>query len=573
MLENYKDLVKLLQELFCSGGNMTLGSISWNMILGGFGLFMFGITFMGDGLKAVAGDKLRDYIDKYTSNTFSGIIIGILLTILLQSSSATTAIVIGLVRAGLMSLNQAAGVVLGANIGTTITSFLISISLDKYAMYIVFIGALFICFGGKQKVKYLGNVILGFGLIFYGMDAMGTALAELKQLPEFTNFALSMASNPLLGFIAGILITAALQSSAATIGVIQKLYQAGAVTLGASLPFMLGANIGTTMTGILASIGGSTAGKRTAAMHTIMNIIGGILGMICLIPYTAFIQNFFGGLNPMMQIAVANIIFKTVTTLLFVPFVNQLVAIVRKVVPGKEPELMEVDIDELDTNVATVLPSFALKQGQQAILKMSDVVKEAINQTQVFLNEKGTDEDMEMLKRNESMCNKFDKKITEYLIQLSVQPNLTEQDILDNRLYLDTTKNLERLGDLAINLGEFYHMVYTDEHEFTDFAMKDVNDMYEQFIEMFDLTVEIFVTKNQISYGRLLGLEDKMDKLEYDARESHFKRMSNHTCTSPIAESVFCDILGTLERMGDHCCNIARAAVTSESKSVEPDAD
>ena len=163
---------------------MTLGSISWNMILGGFGLFMFGITFMGDGLKAVAGDKLREYIDKYTSSTFSGIIIGVLLTILLQSSSATTAIVIGLVRAGLMSLDQAAGVVLGANIGTTITSFLISISLDKYALYIVFLGALFICFGGKQKTKYYGNVILGFGLIFYGMDAMGTALAELKQLPQ-----------------------------------------------------------------------------------------------------------------------------------------------------------------------------------------------------------------------------------------------------------------------------------------------------------------------------------------------------------------------------------------------------
>lgn len=552
---------------------MTLGSISWNMILGGFGLFMFGITFMGDGLKAVAGDKLRDYIDKYTSNTFSGIIIGILLTILLQSSSATTAIVIGLVRAGLMSLNQAAGVVLGANIGTTITSFLISISLDKYAMYIVFVGALLICFGGKQKIKYLGNVILGFGLIFYGMDAMGTALAELKQLPEFTSFALSMAQNPLLGFLAGILITAALQSSAATIGVIQKLYAAGAVSLGASLPFMLGANIGTTMTGILASIGGSTSGKRTAAMHTILNIIGGILGMICLVPYTAFIGNTFSSLNPMMQIAVANIIFKTVTTLLFVPFVNQLVKLVKKVIPGKEPELMEVDIDELDTNVASVLPAYALKQGQQAILKMSDVVKEDIKQTQVFLNEKGSEEDMEILKRNESMCNKFDKKITEYLIQLSVQPNLTEQDILDNRLYLDTTKNLERLGDLAINLGEFYNMVYSDEHEFTNFALDDMNKMYDKFISMFDLTVEIFVTKNQIAYGRLLALEDEMDQLEYDARESHFKRMSNHTCTSPIAESVYCDILGTLERMGDHCCNIAKAAVLSESKTIDPDSN
>ena len=483
-------------------------------------------------------------------------IIGILLTILMQSSSATTAIVIGLVRAGLMSLDQAAGVVLGANIGTTITSFLISISLDKYAMYIIFVGALCICFGNNQKTKYIGNVILGFGLIFFGMDAMGSALAELKQLPQFTSFALSMATNPLLGFLAGILITAALQSSAATIGVIQKLYDAGAVSLGASIPFMLGANIGTTMTGILASIGGSTAGKRTAAMHTIMNVIGGVIGLIFLVPYTAFIQNVFGNLNPMMQIAMANIIFKTVTTIVFIPFVKQLVTLVRKVVPGKEPELMEVNIDELDTNVATVLPSFALKQAQQAI----------------FMKEKGSEEDMEMLKRNEAMVNKFDKKITEYLIQLSVQPNMTEHDILDNRLYLDATKNFERLGDLAMNLGEFYNMVYTDGHQFSEYAENDMNAMYKQFVEMFDLTVEILVTKNQINYGRLLGMEDEMDQLEYDAREAHFKRMSNHTCTSPIAESVYCDILGTLERMGDHCCNIARAAVTSETKKIEPDA-
>lgn len=542
---------------------MTLGSISWNMILGGFGLFMFGITFMGDGLKAVAGDKLREYIDKYTSNHFSGIIIGILLTILMQSSSATTAIVIGLVRAGLMSLEQAAGIVFGANIGTTITSFLISISIDKYAMYIIFVGCAMICFSSKPKTKYLGNVVLGFGLIFYGMDCMGNALAELKSMPWFTDFAITMAQNPLLGFGAGILITAILQSSAATIGVVQKLYDAGALSLGASIPFMFGANIGTTMTGILASLGGSTAGKRTAAMHTIMNIIGGCIGMCILYPYTAFIQNVFGGLNPMMQIAAANIIFKTVTTLLFVPFINKLVALVRKVIPGKEPELMEVDIDELDTNVASVLPSFALKQAENALLKMSDVVKEDVKQTQVFLNEFGTDEDMDMLKRNESMVNKFDKKITEYLVQLSVVPNLTEQDILDNRLFLDTTKNFERLGDLAMNLAEFYSLVYTDEHRFTEPAMADINAMYEQFIDMYDMTIEIFVTRNQVTYGRLLELENQMDQMELDARERHFKRMSNHTCTSPKAESVYCDILGTLERMADHCCNISRQAATN----------
>lgn len=550
---------------------MSLSSIRWDMILGGFGLFMFGINFMGDGLKAVAGDKLRDYIDKYTSNPISGLIIGIILTILMQSSSATTAIVIGLVRAGLMTLDQAAGVVLGANIGTTVTSFLISINIDKYALYIVFIGALLICFSKKTKTRYMGNVILGFGLIFYGMAAMGDALAALKEMPQFEDFAISMAKNPFLGLAAGILLTAAVQSSAATIGVIQKLYQAGAVTFGAAIPFMFGANIGTTMTGILAAIGGSTAGKRTAAMHTILNVIATAFGMILLVPFTNLMQRITGGLNPMMQIAVSNIIFKTVTTLMFLPFLKQLVALVRKIIPGKEPEIMEVDIDELDNNVTNVLPSFAIKASQQALLKMADVVKEDVRQTKDFLNNHGSEEDMDILNRNEAMINKFDKKITDYLIQVSVQPNLTEQDIMDQRLNLETTKNFERLGDLATNLAEFYNMVYSEEQEFSEAAMKDMNTMYDQFMDMFDDAVEIFVTKNQITYGRLLGKEDRMDSLEYESRERHFERMSNHTCTSPVAESVYCDILGTLERMGDHCCNIARSSVTSKVDDISED--
>lgn len=550
---------------------MSLSSIRWDMILGGFGLFMFGINFMGDGLKAVAGDKLRDYIDKYTSNPISGLIIGIILTILMQSSSATTAIVIGLVRAGLMTLDQAAGVVLGANIGTTVTSFLISINIDKYALYIVFIGALLICFSKKTKTRYMGNVILGFGLIFYGMAAMGDALAALKEMPQFEDFAISMAKNPFLGLAAGILLTAAVQSSAATIGVIQKLYQAGAVTFGAAIPFMFGANIGTTMTGILAAIGGSTAGKHTAAMHTILNVIATAFGMILLVPFTNLMQRITGGLNPMMQIAVSNIIFKTVTTLMFLPFLKQLVALVRKIIPGKEPEIMEVDIDELDNNVTNVLPSFAIKASQQALLKMADVVKEDVRQTKDFLNNHGSEEDMDILNRNEAMINKFDKKITDYLIQVSVQPNLTEQDIMDQRLNLETTKNFERLGDLATNLAEFYNMVYSEEQEFSEAAMKDMNTMYDQFMDMFDDAVEIFVTKNQITYGRLLGKEDRMDSLEYESRERHFERMSNHTCTSPVAESVYCDILGTLERMGDHCCNIARSSVTSKVDDISED--
>ena len=551
-----------------------MSSISWDMILGGFSLFMFGISFMGDGLKSVAGDKLRDYIDKYTSSTWSAVLIGILLTIIMQSSSASIAITIGLVRAGLMTLPQAAGIVMGANIGTTVTSFLIGLSVDKYAMYIVFIGGMLICFSKNKKLNYWGNVIFGFGLMFYGLSAMGDALTALKETPIFENFALSMASQPWLAMLAGVLITGVVQSSAATIGVIQKLYQAGAITLNASLPFMFGANIGTTVTGILASLGGSLAARRTAALHTVFNIIGTLIGMIVLTPYTyliAALSNTFH-LNPMMQIAFANIIFKTITTLLFLPILKPYTNLIKKIIPGEEQEHMDIDIAELDINISNVLPSAAVQQAQQAILKMADVVRQDSIMTQEYLNKPGTSDDREILSQNEALINKTDKTITDYLIKIQQNAQaMTPRDIEDVRLNLETVKNLERIGDLAMNLTEFFEMTQEDKGSFTPHAVKDINDMFTHFIDMLDDSIEIYVTKDMNSYLKLEEKENKMDQMENDARRRHFKRMTHNDCTSSVAASVYCDILGTLERMADHACNIAKSAVFETQDDISPD--
>ena len=549
----------------------SLLSLDWGMILGGFGLFMFGIKFMGNGLKAAAGDKLKDFINKYTSNRISGMMIGILITIIMQSSSATSAITIGFVRAGLMSLEQAAGIILGATIGTTVTSFLISIHIDKYAMFIVFLGALLICFFKKQKTIYMGEVILGFGLIFFGMSAMGDALAALKELPEFESIALTMAQNPFLALLAGILLTAAVQSSAATIGVIQKLYDAGAVTFMASLPFMFGANIGTTMTGILASIGGSTAGKRTAALHSILNIIGTIIGMILLVPYANFIQMIAGNMNPMMQIAIANIIFKTVTTLLFLPFTNQIVAIARKIVPGDEPATSEINIDEMDEEISNLLPSAALFASQQATLKMLDLVRQNTVETMAYLNNTGTSEDLETVNRNEAMINRFDMKITDYLIRLSQKPNLSQKDTIDVRVGLDAVKNLERIGDLSMNLSEFYEMLIESGQKLNPKAAAEINEMYEQFLDMYDLSAEVLVTADDDMYAKLQTMEKNLDDMELRFRGHHFRRMAARELSSAVEESIFCDILGTIERMGDHVCNVARASVTKLASDLSDD--
>ena len=550
---------------------MDLSAVNWGGILGGFGLFMFGIKFMGDGLKAAAGDALRDYINKATSNRISALIVGIILTVIMQSSSATSAITIGLVRAGLMTFDQAAGIILGAAIGTTVTSFLISVEIDKYAMYIIFIGACLICFTSKQKMKQYGSVILGFALIFFGMSSMGDALAALKEMPAFEGFALQMSNNAMLSMLTGVGLTALVQSSAATIGVVQKLYQAGAVTFRAALPFMFGANVGTTMTGILASIGGSLSGRRTAVLHTILNVIGAIIGMAVLSPFAALMQRIAGGMNPMMQIAVANIIFKTVTSLAFLPFLDQLTALVKKIVPGEEEAIPTINIHEMDEEITNVLPSAAVKASRKAVEQMIGLVRENVIEARNLLDKQGGSEYKEILDRNEANVNTCDQKITDYLIRLSVKPNLTHRNVNDIRLQLDAVKNIERVGDLVMNLGEFFVQVQEANESFTDAAKEEIHAMFAQFLKMYDQMENLLQTMDENEYKELMDMELVLDDMELSFRGNHFERMGFKECTSPVAESVYCDILGTLERMGDHCNNVAKAAMTRKTTDISDD--
>lgn len=544
---------------------MTLSSIRWDMVLGGFGLFLFGIEFMGGGLKSIAGDKMRDYIEKYTSTPLKAILIGIVLTVLMQSSSASTAITISFVRAGLMTLNQAAGIVFGANIGTTFTTLLISLNLDQYTLYIVAAGALLLSFSKKKKVKYVGSIIFGFGMLFFGLSLMGDALAEIKELPQFEAVAISMSNNPLLSLGAGIILTALVQSSAATIAIIQKLYQAGAIDIYAAIPFMFGANIGTTITGILAALGGSLGARRTAGLHTLFNILRSIIGMLILTPYTHFILQLADkfNLSPMMQIAFANIIFSTLATICFTPFMQKMVKIVSRIIPGSEKERPDVNIDNLDEDISNYLPAAAIHSAEIAISQMAKVVRDDIVDTKEYLNKPGTKEDQEYLNQSEALINRMDKKITEYLIRISQHTSsMSEHDNDKIRLDLEIVKNLERIGDLATNLVEFFQMVFDDSGKFTEYAYSEINKMFDTLIEMFDKCIVVYETSDNDTYMELLDLEDKLDSMEFKFRNNHFDRLSNNACGSAIAASVYADILGNLERMGDHCRNIGRSTVS-----------
>jgi len=522
---------------------------------------MFGIKFVGDGLKSLAGDKLRDYINKYTSKTWMALIIGIVITVLIQSSSATTAITIGLVRAGLMKLEQAAGVVIGANIGTTITAFLIGLKIERFSLYFVFLGGTILSFANKKHSRHIGEVLIGFGALFYGLQIMGDSLKMLKDVPEFITFAEAMSNNSFLSLMAGTLLTALIQGSAATIGVIQKIYESGGMTLIAALPFVFGSNIGTTITGAFAALGGTTAAKRTALLHTVFNIIGTTIGMILLVPYTNFIlflnQQF--GIPPMMQIAVAHIIFNVGATCVFFPFTKTMCKFVSLVIKGEEGEQLEIKTDSLDTALIYQLPSSALSVAQNLTVEMSHVVIKQCNDARNYLFDQ-SDTSKENVTQAEQVINDLDTKITNYLIEISKQ-ELSDSEMKQYTANLQIVKNLERIGDLSTNLAEFFEMVFEAKETFSDIAKEEISLMSDKLLDMIHLSIMTFVDESENAYIMLRDNEEKLDAMEYDFRQLHFKRVRDKECTSTVAGSVYCDILGTLERMGDHTVNIARSSL------------
>ena len=538
---------------------MTFADIQWGQFLGGLGLFLFGIVLMGDGLKSFAGDKLRVYIDKYTSKPWQGLIIGTVMTAVIQSSSATTAICIGFVRAGLMSLEQSAGIIIGANIGTTITAFLIGLNVDAIAVYLIFIGAFALMFVSKKKSQDIARILVGFGILFYSLTVMSDTLSKLAEVPEFIAFAESCARNPFIGLFGGIILTMAKHSSSASNCIIQLFYETGAISFIGVIPFLYGANIGTTITAILASIGGNISAIRAAVLHTTFNVIGTIIGMVLLYPLydlMIYLTNTFG-VAPMMQIAITHILFNVTTTIVVFPFIKQLCALIRKIVPGQEPKRLSIDVNELDPKNFPITAG-ALSVAYKSLVQLKEVVYDNLKATEEYLNAKENDtEELENIKEREGAINKLDHAITNFLTNLS-SDQMSQDSADDVSLYLEVAKNLERIGDLSINVAEFAEMVHEDDDHFTPQAYSELNDMFAKLYLMLDEAFEYMTNNNVDDYERIIVHESELDKLEYEARKNHFKRMVKKECTGAVASSVYADMLSNLERMGDHCCNIAR---------------
>ena len=543
---------------------MTLADIDWPMILAGLGLFLFGIEYMGDGLKGYSGDKMKDIIDKYTSSPFKGIVIGAFVTCLIQSSSGTTALAIGLIRSGLMTLEQSIGIIMGANIGTVITSVFVGLKVSQYAVYFIILGAAFLMFSKNKKTKYMGQIIFGFGCLFYGLELMGDNLANISKVPEFTQVANYLSQNPWLGLLGGTLLTTAVQSSAAVIAIAQQMYGAGAIGLSIALPFLFGSNIGTTITAVLASFGGTVPAKRAAFFHVLFNVVGSLLFMIVLSPFTLLIEWLAGALNilPELQLSVAHGIFNVVTTAFFFPLIPAIVKLIKKILPSSKKEI-NMDLSELDQNVVQLFPSHALAIAKNKIIEMGHITIEAVEGIRAYFETKNPlakDGVYEM----ENAINTLDSKITEYLVLISHE-TLNDHDSNDYLANMKTIKDFERIGDLCINIVKYYEAIYDEKEDFSPEAREDLEAMMDMVIDMLNHAVKAFDTHD---LDDIVYVDDKEADLDYfnkKAKQRHIKRVGRKIENSALVNSTYVDILANLERMGDHCQNISDSYLLDES--------
>lgn len=539
----------------------SLSSLEWNLIAGGLAIFLFGISLMGDALTNFAGPKLRGYVEKYTSNPIKGVFVGIFITGLIQSSSATTVIAISFVRAGIMSLEQAIGITLGANIGTTVTSILIGFDLGYFAYFIALIGVGIFMFSARRKNKYIGEILVGFGLLFIGLEMMGGSLTALKDVPGFENVVANMAQNPIIAVIIGAALTALIQSSSAFIGIAQSLFASGAIDLNVALALMFGANIGTCITAILASLGGSLSAKRTSLFHILFNVSVSLIFLIFLNPYKILVEHIAAaiGANKLMTIAVGHFTFNFIGMVVFLPLISQTARLLRHIIPGKDSILTDLGNLELDEMLIEKFPAAALDQIRTAIIQESVVALETIKASKEYLNTKDK-KYYQTVKEAESMVNDMDTKIQAYLLNFA--QNQAPVDIeAELQSYLQVQINVERISDLGENLAEYFNEILESGSSYNEEAVADLNEIYDLVINNIASAVEVFELKDMAKYNKLKEDEAALDLMEVKLRKSHYKRLKQGLDITTMASYVFNDILSTMERIGDHAYNIARLTV------------
>ena len=547
-------------------------------LLGGLGLFLFGMKIMSEGLQKIAGSKMRKILAALTNNRIVGTLVGIAVTAIIQSSSATTVMVVGFVNAGLMSLVQSIGIILGANIGTTVTAQLIAFKITKYALPAIGIGAGFKLFSKNKKWSYIGEILLGFGLLFFGLSVMKNAFDPLKTSEEFRQLFIMVGDNHLLGVFIGAILTIIVQSSSATIGITLALASTGILNFEASVALILGENIGTTITANLAAIGTNLAARRTALAHFLFNAIGVCYMLIFFKFFTGFISSITPGdadfvIQTQEQVArlggeigdkpfiarhIANThtMFNIVNTIIFLPLVGLLAKLSTMAIRGRDEE-MEFHLKYLDNRVLNT-PPIALAQARSETRRMAQVAQEMVDDTLAFLQ----DNDLKRiatLEKKEDLTDILQKEITNFLVSLS-QKSITQESSREIASMMHMVNDLERVGDHCENLWLLSQRKLEQKIIFSEIAMNEIAEISGITRDFLARIVRALEEKDVGIYDEAHDLEDAIDVLEERLRNNHIRRLNTGECTVNSG-LIFIDMLHNFEKIGDHTFNLAKAVV------------
>lgn len=525
---------------------------------GGLGLFLFGIRTMGDGLENAAGAKLKRMLEVLTGNRFLAVLVGFVVTAIIQSSTATTVMVVGFVNAGMMSLAQAVGVIMGANIGTTVTSLLIALNFSSVAAASVLVGVILMLASKKTVVKNLGAIFTGFGLLFLGIDMMSDSMAPLRDSAGFMNFIVTVSESPLrplFGIILGIVMTAVLQSSSASVGVLQTLAMQGLVPLKFSVFVLFGQNIGTCLTALFSTVGAKKNSKRAAVIHLLFNLIGtGIFILIALLtPYVEWIEKLSP--DPMAQIAISHIVFNIVSTVIMFPFAKVLVKLSCLLIPGKDDSESEMHCKFIDDRLLNT-PPFAVMQVSKEVARMAKLARDNFETSAHALINR-SDKDLDKVMENEEIINYLNHHITSYLVKLNAL-DITDSDSDYIARVFHAINDIERVGDHAINLAEAAQHNIGEGLKFSDPAREELNQLCGSVVTLLERSMAAFdnqsLSDNEAK--ELSDLEEHIDDLTLECQDSHIFRLNRKECNTE-AGMLYLNTITDFERVGDHAINIA----------------
>ena len=521
-------------------------------LLGGLALFLYGMKLMGEGLEKAAGDRLKRLLEALTRNPLMGLLVGVVFTMIIQSSSATTVMVVGFVNAGLLDLMQATGVILGANIGTTVTAWIVAgFQATAFMPLVLLIGVAMIMFLKKLKLQRIGQVIAGFGMLFVGMGMMSDAMKPLAESAEFTRL-MTAFSNPIMALLVGVAVTAIIQSSSASVGILEMLAIQGLVPLETSLYIIMGTNIGTCVTAMLSAVGATRTAKRAALIHLMFNVLGTLVVfiLVSLLPVSTWIGHISG---PALQIAVAHTSFKVFEVLCFVLLRKWLVKLVMILVPGEDKQGEDKSLKFLDDRILST-PPIAVAQICKEIERMGDIaIANLTRAMDAFFNKDSSL--INEVEQSEDVVNYLNHEITRYMVA-AAQLDLPASDVEQLGEMFHVVNDLERIGDHAENMAEYAKSRIEEEIPFSEDGLAELRDMLDKTVALFKLSMEAFHTRDQHLLPRVLVQEENIDDMEKTLQQSHVDRLTRGACT-PRSGMIFSDMLSNLERVADHATNVA----------------